>query len=424
MKNKMLFSRKQRVDKQEKKPQEISDKEQEKRSESQETFLIERKIVKRAKKPNRFSLFARNHGKAQLEISSKNGAKILCAISKICLVENVENNQSGVRFCVKSKHLGKIIALLDNLCYDYKIIKIGGLAPMTIAALARAGLILGIFASVAMVALYTSFVTRVSVRYIGDDGVKNQVQAIINDMGATEKTPLKDIDIAQLEKALLNLDGISFASVQRNGTHIDVVVKSALPDESFVEIKGSKVLAQKRAVVTRVVCEGGTAVKKYGDVVNVGDVIIDGYIEYGDSKIDCQARGYAYGKVYYQSATFFADSKIVKTYGREEVQTRLSLFGKTPKTPDCPFEKCEIELSISDFGFLAPMKIYTYTFKEILTQEVQNTLTQEDMKRSAYSSLLTKLSESASIQDVYYDLKRVDGGVTVSVTIEAEELIA
>lgn len=45
------------------------------------------------------------------------------------------------------------------------------------------------------------------------------------------------------------------------------------------------------------------------------------------------------------------------------------------------------------------------------------------MKRKAFSSLATELEESAKILSVYYEVKKVDGGVIVEVVAEAEELI-
>lgn len=75
---------------------------------------------------------------------------------------------------------------------------------------------------------------------------------------------------------------------------------------------GKGVTASKRAVVTRVIAESGTAVKKYGDVVDVGDTLIEGYIEYGDSKIPVEARGYAFGKVYLKRTRFLQTSRASK----------------------------------------------------------------------------------------------------------------
>ena len=380
-----------------------------------------------AKNRDRMHKMLSKFGKTQFEITSKNGVKALVAVSKICRVFDVQKFENGVRFFVDSKHCHKIIALLDNLCYDYKIIKIGGLVPFALRSAARVGIVCGLCVGVVALSIFASFVTRVSVRYAGDvevDAALNlQVNDILQEYGVRKGAKISDIRSDDVQKALNSLGGIAFANVSVNGSHVDIVLKSELPREEFVQIDGSSVAARKTAVVTRIIVEGGTAVKKYGDVVKPGDLLIEGYVEYGDNKIPAQARGFAYGKVYHKKSVFFADTQSVKTYGRVKTETRYGIFGKVPKAPESPFEYCEILTSVSEFGFLVPLKIYTYTFREISVENVQNTLGEEEMKRKAFSMLATSLDESAKILDVYYEIEKVDGGVRVDVTLEAEELI-
>lgn len=387
------------------------------------------KYCEKANAKNRIRLhkIVAKYGKTQFEILSKNGVKALVAVSKICRVFDVETLNNGVRFCVNSKQCDKIIALLNNLCYDYKIIKIGGVVPFALRSIARVGIVSGLCVGVVALSIFASFVTRVSVRYAGvgevDASLNLQVCDILNEYGVRKGAKISAIDAQELQKALSALDGVAFANVSIDGSHVDIVVKSELPKEEFVQIDGSSVTARKTAVVTRIIVEGGTAVKKYGDVVKPGDVLIDGYVLYGDAKIPAQARGFAYGKVFYKKSVFFADVETVKTYGQVKTETRYGIFGKTPKAPQSPYESCEIVTSVSEYGFLVPLKIYTYTFRELIVEQRQNTLDEEGMKRKAFSSLATELEESAKILGVYYEVKKVDGGVAVEVVAEAEELI-
>lgn len=402
-----------------------------KQSENEKSSLFSRFVdyidIKNKKYHVRLHKIIAKFGKTQFEIKSESGVKALAAISKICRVTDVEALPNGVRFFVDSKHCDKIIALLDNLCYDYKIIKIGGTVPSALRIIARAGIAAGICLSVVAVAIYTSFVTRVDVRYTGatavDAALKSEVDDILTECGAIRGAKISNVNEKDLQNAIASLDGVAFVSVKRYGTHLNIVVKRELPKESFADISGSCVKARKTAVVTRVIVEGGTVVKKYGDVVKAGDTLIDGYVEYGDNKIPVQARGYAYGKVYYKKNVFFPDVESVKEYGAVKTLTRYGIFGKTPKTPDSPFECCEMQIDVNRFGFLVPLKIYTYTFRELIVSERANSLDEQAMKRKAFSSLATTFEESAKILNVYYDIKRVDGGTSVDVTVEAEELI-
>lgn len=413
------------------------------------TVIDARKIKKKEKKSREISFFGKfveiierksairhdrlhnilaKFGKTQLEISSKYGVRALAAISKICRVSDVQTTPDGVRFFIDSKHCDKIIALLDNLCYDYKIVRIGGVVPSALRTVARFGVVAGICVGVAAFAIYSSFVTRVSVRYAGavepNEALKRQISDILCEYGAESGAKASDIDGYELEKALTELDGVAFASVKRNGTHFDIVIKSELPKESFAQMQGSSVKATKTAVVTRIIVEGGTAIKNYGDVVKAGDVLIDGFVEYGDSKIPSLARGYAFGKVYYKKSVYFPAEETVKEYGEQKTLTRLCMFGKVPKTPQSPYECYELATSVRDYGFMLPMKIYEYTFRQLTISKVENNLDEESMKRKAFSVLATEFEESAKVLNVYYEVKNVDGGVVVDVTVEAEESIA
>lgn len=387
--------------------------------------IIERKSAIRH---DRLHNILAKFGKTQFEISSKYGVRALAAISKICRVSDVQTTSEGVRFFIDSKHCDKIIALLDNLCYDYKIIRIGGVVPFALRTVARFGVVVGICVGVAAFAIYSSFVTRVSVRYAGavepNEALKRQISDILCEYGAESGAKASDIDGNELEKTLTELDGVAFASVKRNGTHFDIVIKSELPKESFAQMQGSSVKATKTAVVTRIIVEGGTAIKKYGDVVKAGDVLIDGFVEYGDSKIPSLARGYAFGKVYYKKSVYFPAEDTVKEYGEQKTLTRLGMFGKVPKTPQSPYECYELATSVRDYGFMLPMKIYEYTFRQLTIRKVENNLDEESMKRKAFSVLATEFEESAKVLNVYYEVKNVDGGVVVDITVEAEESIA
>lgn len=385
-----------------------------------------KEVVRKPKKPNKLVEFRKRVGRTALKVSGENCERALSAVMKICRVEDVKRSADGCTFRVKSKHLGKIIALLDNLCYDYKIIDNSGIAPYALSVVMRPGLLVGLMAVICAIIVSSQFVTRVSVVSAGaeiDAALKNEICAILDENGVKVGAKTSDVNEDSVQEKLLALGKISFVSVTRKGTRVDVVVKQALPSEYVFERDGTQVKAQKRAVVTRVVVTGGTAVKKYGDVVSPGDVLIDGYIEYGDEKIPVKASGYAYGKVYYEKTTFFPKESIVTEYGESKTLVRFGMFGKVPKTPDAPFEKYVLKTSVENYGFLLPILVYKFEFTAIDEKKVQNARSTDKMKRLAFSSLASEFKESAKVLNVYYDVKQSDGGVTVKVTAEAEELI-
>lgn len=391
--------------------------------EEREELFLEKLYARRKKYADRLSKIEGKLGKTQIEVRGVNAQKALTAISKISKVEKVESTKEYTRFFVESKQCHKIIALLQNLCYDYKIINIVGVSSFL--AFARVGIFAGIAASVCAVSIYSSFVTRVSVRCEGasDYALNAQIDGILKECGAVEGARVKSFDASELENAISSLDGVTFASVDKIGTHINVVYKTALKKENSVFANSKSVVAKKRAVVTRVIVEGGTAVCKYGDVVEAGDTLIDGYIEYGDNKIPVEARGYAFGKVYYKRTKFFAKVEKVEKVTACKTYTRYGMFKKVPKTPTSPFENYRLKTEASDFGYLLPIKIYSYRYEEIQTVEVENTLDEAGMKKAIYSELVADLTESATVLDAYYEIMSTEDGTYVTLTLEAEEII-
>lgn len=99
------------------------------------------------------------------------------------------------------------------------------------------------------------------------------------------------------------------------------------------------------------------------------------------------------------------------------------MFEKVPKTPTSPFENYRLKTEASDFGYLLPIKIYSYRYEEIQTVEVENTLDEAGMKKAIYSELVADLTESATVLDAYYEITSTEDGTYVTLTLEAEEII-
>lgn len=391
---------------------------------------LSEKRAARARKRRAFVVarVAARTGKTKLFVKGKSGVRALGAISKVCLVSDVVVSEDGVGFFVPSKLLPKIVALLDNLCYDYKIIGNYGLAPALVRAATRVGLAIGIVAFAAALAIYPLLITRVNI--VGTDGerldgaLNAQVTQILSESGIREGKLLGALDAEAVGKRLLALDGVAYAGVERHGSHVTVLIKKELKSSELFEIEGSTVRATRTATVTRVVVEGGTAAVKYGDVVRSGDVLIEGYTLYGDQKIPVEAKGRVYGTTLLKAEVFFPDIVLKKQYGAVKRIEKIAFFGRTPKTPDSPFERYELKVTKSDFGFLLPMECFAFEFVEIKATEQSENRQDDELVGEVYSSLLAELEEEATIKNIYSEATREERGRTVRVTVEAEVLIS
>ena len=369
-------------------------------------------------------IFANKFGETLVKINSKNAYRALGELSKICKVKVKKSDADFLVVSVKSKHLSQIIAILNKLCYDNLIIGAVGVAPSFFRLLARWGIVVGIALSITAAILCSAFVTRVDVSGAESALVRKEVFDVLTSNGVKVGGNASSVDAKTLEKSLLEIGGIAFASVKKRGGRIYVFVKEELPSEEFEEIDGTSVVAKRRAVVTRVIVDGGTAVVKYGDVVNEGDILIDGYTVYGDERLSVRAAGEVWGKVYYQKKFYFANTKIVRTYGKTKTTTKLSFFGKMPKTPKCYFEEYELKVSVESVGFLIPYDVYRFEFREIKSVETSGALSEDEMKKQAFSSLLEEIDSAVKLLEIYYQFEDAADGKYLTVTIEAEEKIS
>ena len=386
--------------------------------------MTDARVQENKKHTVRTSVFAEKWGKTLVKINSKNAHRALAELSKIDKVKVQKSGEDYIVIAVKSKHLSQFIAILNKLCYDYTIIGAVGVAPSFFRILARWGIVVGIIICAIAAIFCTSFVTRVDVVGCASAPMRLEVLALLEENGVKTGGKTANVNLETLQKSILALDGVAFASVRKYGGRIYVFVKEELSKEEFEELGGAPVTATKRAVVTRVIVDGGTAVVKYGDVVSAGDVLIDGFTEYGDERLSVRAAGEVWGKVYYQKKLYFADTICEKSYGKTKTVSKLSFFGKIPKTPKCDFLEYELKISVQTVGFLVPYTVYRFEFKETKSQTVERKLTLDEMKKQAFSSLVAEIDSAIKILDVNYDFEDAAGGKYVTVTIEAEERIS
>lgn len=399
----------------------------EKPAEDGGVFDPETKVEVKPRQPSAFDIFKKRvkayrdaHGRTGFEVEGVNFGRLLSLLSEFTSLKSVKTGAKKLSFVSPSKDRGKIIALLDKLCYSYKINKTRGIIPFGVNFAARFGLVAGVIAAIAVLSVYPKFVTRITI-----EGEASQaVNDILSAYGIKRGAFLGSLNEKSVSNELLKLDGVAFASVEKHGTHVYVYLRGELANDNYIDFSGEPVTAKKRAGVTRVIVTGGTAEVKYGDVVEPGDVLIGGYVLVGEEKAPVPAGGEVYGKVYHEKTTVFPDVEIVKTRGRVKTYTRLGMFSKTPKPPAAPFASYELETTVSDFGFLLPFSIYTYRFYEVSAEERANKRTEEEMKSETLSSLLTSLPPDVRVLDAFCEVERIDGATQVRAVIETEELIS
>lgn len=144
----------------------------------------------------------------------------------------------------------------------------------------------GLLLFLLLVPLSGMFVWQVDV--VGaEEPVKSQVLAFCEAEGLKEGAFRPNCDTAALAEALLEeFEFLRFASIHTKGTHYTVEVQERLPEPVMVEESDpAQVVAKVDAVVTEVAVSAGTPCVKEGDVVQVGDLLIDGRVTLKDGQV-------------------------------------------------------------------------------------------------------------------------------------------
>lgn len=348
-----------------------------------------------------------------------NRARLLTRLAEVATLKVLRSDSEELRFSVSSADKSKVVAILNSLCYDYIIIKEEGPFFSLLSCLRRAGIVAGIVCSVAALAVYPHLVTSVEATGEWNDDVSR----ILTENGISIGKLVWEFDSDEVERQLLELDGVAFASVSKRGTRVYVDVRTELDGEDFVDIGTQPVKATVRATVTRTVVFSGSALVEYGDVVNVGDELIGAYVTVGEEKVACPADGEVYGKTYRTYTKFFPDTENVAVRGRTKSYTRLSFFGKVPSAPASPFADYVLETSVWRNDFLLGYTKYTFTFHELTFVERQNTRTDDQMSAETYSELVATMPAGVNVLNRSFQVRKENGGTYVTVTVEAEERI-
>ncbi len=404
-----------------KNPNKTEDTKREKNEPKEESKLdaiareMREKREKKAKQLRRYPF-----GKVQIKVETENTSRLYSALKKegIIFPKSYESG-SAIFFCY-ARHSAKIIALLDRLCYNYQIMGYSGALPALAGALTRAGVVIGAILAIAAVAIYPKFVIKI----VLDGTLTSDAASVLEEYGVVEGAFLPSIDNTAIEDRLLALDGISFASVVRQGTRVYVTLREELDDEYFLSVKGSTVVAKKDCVVSRVIVYDGTAIVKKGDQVKAGQTLIEPYLLVREEQIPSRAGGEVYGTTTYKKTMFFPNVVISTVEGKGKSITKLSLFGKIPKSPASPYDNFRVSLTVTKNDYFIPYKVYNWTFTELKAVESINALTDAEMRRKTISCLTSQLPAGATLISYQTESAINELGVSITAIATIEELVS
>lgn len=325
--------------------------------------------------PHGFDYF--NYGfLPRVELSVRGDGPSIAARLSSAKITAVDMTKKGalVTFKIRKKDLHKAIAILNEMCYTYKVGSTLGAPKLGLFLLARIGLIAGLAAAVLAVNIAYSYIWRLEIT--GTERVSPEsVQKALYAEGIKSGLKKGDITAGSVASIVERIDGVADASAEIVGTTLRINVLEAT--DYTVHEKAGAYISDYDATVTRIVMRSGTSRVKRGDLVKKGDCLADGCVYSTSGELlfsgDCDAEVYGNISVTVDAYVSTTAIEYVRT-GREKTRTTFNIFGLRLFKAKSPFASYESVSATAHYDVLLPLYVTTTTFYETERVEVERNL--------------------------------------------------
>ena len=182
-----------------------------------------------------------------------------------------------------SKDDKKVFAICKNMWYNESVSYSGVLYPLK-RLISRAGIAIGLLIFTFLLFLSNTFVVKVE--YSGDSVYfKNEIDEVLNSRLVKKFSFLKDIDTDGISKDVFSCsDSIAFVSVYKRGYRLVVHTEKSVESGDCGLFLTDKIVAEDDGIIIFLAVYRGTALKKTGESITKGEIIVDGYYTYRDEK--------------------------------------------------------------------------------------------------------------------------------------------
>lgn len=307
----------------------------------------------------------------------------------------------------------------------------------------RYGMLAGLLLSLAAVMVLSRFVLVIDItgNTTVPDGV---ILAELKEIGLSPGVYGPGVDERAISnRALLDLEELSFLSVNLRGVRAEVVVREAeLPPVLEPVGEAVDLVAEKAGRVLEVHALAGEAAVRAGDMVGVGDTLVSGTVNIprGDdpsvtlATYPVLAKGQVWAEV---EETFSASTPLTcleKNYtGASAAQYEVVVLGMafkiSPKAfqPFTYYDKIEETraLTLSE-GLTLPFALVTYRCREYepAAAAVDRASAESYLRSLLERRVADAAGEGGSVLDAQWQVEERDGALTVTVTARCREQIA
>ena len=323
---------------------------------------------------------------------------------------------------IGKKDLRKAIAILNEMCYNYRISATYGLKRSLAFGVSRIGLLLGLAASVAALHIVYGYVWRVEI--VGNDRLSvAAIESSLATVGLKPGCSKRELSELAAVTALGEMEGVADASCEVIGTTAYVRVLEA--DDYTRRDTYTSARAEFDAKVTRLVVRSGSPLVTRGDVVKRDDLLASGEVfdTAGELLYTERCDVDVYGEV---SLTFSAElSPTAVEYrptGEVAKRTVFTLFGLDMGGAESPFPSYETRSHTAQYDVLLPLYVTTYEYRE--TAPVTVTYDPDELAKSFAEDKLEELDFVGEFEYSYTVTQGVAGLYSVHLFVTGETLIS
>lgn len=237
-----------------------------------------------------------------------------------------------------------------------------------------------------------------------------------------------------INKIRLERNDVAWMGIELKGTNAIVkIVKADEKPEILDENDYCNIVSEKAGVITKINAQSGTANVQVGDTINVGDVLINGWMEgkytgirYVHAKGEIQARVWytQYKKVSYNTTERKETGNFEEKYALKINNFKIN-FGKGVSKFEI-YDTIETENKLKIFSdFYLPISVIKITNKEV--EEIQKNYQIDEAKNIGIQELEEKLDSEIenkeSIVSKNINTYEKEDGVDIYVTYEVLENI-
>lgn len=364
----------------------------------------------------------------KFEISYLNTEKTLNKLIGEFNIYNFEKKDGFCCFCCDNKDKKKIKKILTNNGIKIKNQELIGFYKHFIS-LRNWGIIVGLVISFILWTISTFFITDVLI--IGNLGItQSDVFEVLKDQKINKWTLKSSIDLNNLEAKIQDINYVSYVSAIIKGNALVINIKEQLTNDEIVSVgKYEPLIATYDGKITSINLIQGTAKVKVGDIIKLGDVLVEPYIDHNGNKLSVQPLADIVCDVWITTRYDIYDKEIKKTRTGNCISNySISVFGKTiyETNNKMSYEIYEIEEEEEYLtSTLLPIKIKYTNIYECKYEEIDNDFekNKEQFIEQIRQMSLLNIKEYDIIKDESYVVTKNENVNTIVYTITLNKKI-